>query len=68
MKKALTVQDISERLAVSERTVYNLVERGELQAFRVGRMWRVEEKDLESYIEEQKKAEKPAGRHLRRGK
>lgn len=37
----LTVQDAASHLKVTTRTIYALIERGELNAFKVGRLWRI---------------------------
>ena len=37
----MTVQEVADALRVSAETVRNLIQRGELQGFRVGRVWRV---------------------------
>jgi excisionase family DNA binding protein len=51
----LTVKKVQERLQVSERTVFNLMQRGELHGFKVGKLWRFEESDIEEYITRQRK-------------
>lgn len=52
--EVLTVEEVSRRLKVSEATVYNLIRAGQLPAFRVGRSWRIDERDFEEYIRRQK--------------
>ena len=49
----LTLADISEVLNISAAQAYALVRSGELRAIKVGGrgQWRVEESELESYIE-----------------
>jgi len=37
-------------LKVTVRTVYSLLESGELQGTKVGRVWRVSEDDLRAFI------------------
>jgi len=50
-KKCLTVQQIAQRLAVSERTVQRLIASGRIQAFRPGsRALRVWERDFDTYL------------------
>lgn len=48
--KVYTVEEVAQILRVSEATVRNLIERGDLPAFKVGNQWRVREKDLEAYM------------------
>lgn len=51
----LETKDVAKMLKVHQRTVIRLVERGELRAFRVGDLWRFERKDVEGYIQAQKR-------------
>lgn len=46
----LSVDRAAERLACSPRLVRDLVRRGELRASRVGRLVRIDERDLEAYL------------------
>jgi excisionase family DNA binding protein len=51
--RLLTAAEVADRLRVSTMTVYRLIRRGELTAVRVGRNYRVRERDLTSYLEGQ---------------
>ena len=55
MSKFLTVKEVAEILVVSERTVRNLCNRGELPHVTVGAVLRIDETDLENYIKSNKK-------------
>jgi putative molybdopterin biosynthesis protein len=44
-----TTEDIAKLLKISKLTVYDLIKKGELPAYRVGKQMRVDAKDLESY-------------------
>jgi excisionase family DNA binding protein len=46
----LTTAQVAEMLKVHINTVSNLLERGELKGFRVGRVWRVHRDDLLRYV------------------
>lgn len=46
----LTYQQVGELLGVTDRTVWELVRKGELQNVRVGRSVRVDPVDLRAYI------------------
>ncbi|MDF9717123.1 helix-turn-helix domain-containing protein [Nocardioides sp. ChNu-153] len=48
--KFLTVAEVASVMRVSKMTVYRLVHNGELPAVRVGRSFRVEEKDVDEYL------------------
>lgn len=49
--KFLTVAEVAAVMRVSKMTVYRLVHGGELPAVRVGRSFRVSEKDADEYIQ-----------------
>ncbi len=48
--QALTIAEVCERLRLDRRTVYRLIERGELRAKRIGRVWRVPMAALLEYL------------------
>ncbi len=54
MKPALTVKQVAELLNINERTVYRMVQQGELPGFRVANSWRFLEEDIRSWIDGQK--------------
>lgn len=51
---AMTVQDVAAYLNVDPKTVYRLVQRGELPGFKVGGSWRFQKVDLDAWITKQK--------------
>ena len=50
----LTTSEVAERLKVSTKTVRNLIDAGKIVAFRFGKEYRVDENDLEFFIERSK--------------
>jgi excisionase family DNA binding protein len=46
----LTVAEVAAMMRVSKMTVYRLLHNGELPAVRVGRSFRVLEKDVDDYL------------------
>lgn len=44
-----TIEEVSQLLKVSKLTVYDLVKKNELPAYRVGRQMRIEQRELEKY-------------------
>lgn len=46
----LSIKDVSERLNISERTVRNLLNSGELSGYKIGGIYRVNEEDLNNYL------------------
>jgi putative molybdopterin biosynthesis protein len=53
--RAMTPDQVARRLNVTRLTVYRLLKKGEIDAFKVGDQWRIDEDDLKSYIKKQKK-------------
>lgn len=53
--QALTIRQVAEYLQVTERTIYNLVWAGELPAFKVGNTWRFKKRDIDKWIEANKR-------------
>ena len=48
--RLLRVQEVAEAMRVSNMTVYRLIQSGELVATRVGRSYRIRERDVEAYL------------------
>ncbi|KKI92842.1 hypothetical protein WQ54_06535 [Bacillus sp. SA1-12] len=57
-----TVEEVATLLKVSKLTVYDLIKKGKIPSFKVGRQMRVNAKDLDSFISG-KQAVHLAGRH-----
>ena len=57
--KLMTYQDAAKVLQVSDRTVWSLVDRGELPAVRFGRSVRIDRRDLEAFIDKSKPQSTP---------
>jgi excisionase family DNA binding protein len=53
LSRLLTVAEVANVMRVSRMTVYRLIRRGQLQAIRVGRNYRVREDDLSAYLDSQ---------------
>ena len=49
----LTVDQVAEVLRVHKSTIYRLVKRGKLPAFRVGSDWRFDPERLDEWVERQ---------------
>lgn len=54
----LTVEEVATFLKVTERSIYTLLTRQEIPAFKVGGSWRFSRKELENWIKSQQKTRK----------
>lgn len=52
--RLLTVKEAAEILSLSERTIQRYLKSGELACVRLGRLVRIEVKDLEEFVEKKK--------------
>lgn len=50
----LNAKEAQERLGISESTLFRLLKRKELKGFKVGRVWKFEETDIQGYIARQR--------------
>lgn len=51
----LKLKEIAALLKVAEKTVYSMAQNGELPAFKVRGQWRFSRKDMNLWIEQQKR-------------
>ncbi|TQS76325.1 helix-turn-helix domain-containing protein [Ornithinibacillus gellani] len=58
--ESYTTEDIARLLKVSKLTVYDLIKKGELKAYRVGRQMRIDASELESYKQRGQEVQTPA--------
>ena len=49
-KPYLTIEDVAKRFGINVTTVYRLVQRGTLPAFKIGKQWRFREARLEEWV------------------
>ena len=52
MDKLLTPEKAAELLSVSPKTLRDWLRQGKLKGVKVGKLWRIWEKDLKDFIEE----------------
>ena len=50
--RLLTIQDVADHCQVAIKTVRRWIEGKELAAFRLGRQWRISDKDLKHFLRE----------------
>ena len=53
----LTPQEVSDLLQVSVYTVRRWIKQGELPAYKVGRLWRINKHDLNRWLDQQRPLE-----------
>ena len=49
----LTLPEVAELLKVGDETIYSMVQKGQLPAFKVGGQWRVQRVDIDEWIDQQ---------------
>ena len=52
---SLTPLEVAELLKIAKNTVYEIIKRGELPAYKVGKKLRIDKEDIDNYINNQKK-------------
>jgi len=50
MKKIFTPEEIAAGLNVSKKSIYVWLQKGELNGFKAGKMWRITRKDIEEFL------------------
>ena len=53
--EVLTIKELSSYLKTSEKTIYRLLSKNEIPAFKIGNAWRFKTVDIERWIEEKNK-------------
>lgn len=46
----IPVSEVCDRLMISEHVAYNLLRSGELEAFRIGKIWKIPSDSIDKYI------------------
>ncbi|MFH0726660.1 MAG: helix-turn-helix domain-containing protein [Pseudomonadota bacterium] len=54
-EEVIKLKDVAALLKVGEKTVYSMAQSGELPAFKVRGQWRFSRKDIDAWIEQQKR-------------
>jgi excisionase family DNA binding protein len=52
-KDILTLKELQELLHIGKNTALRLVQNGEIEAFRVGKQWRIVREDIIRYLKRQ---------------
>ena len=48
----ITIDDFCERLMIGRTTAYRLLRSGEIKAFKIGKIWKISNASVDSYIKE----------------
>lgn len=48
--KVYTLDEVADILKVTKRTLYNYVKEGKLQAFKMGKYWRITDDKLQAFL------------------
>ncbi|MDR2537858.1 MAG: PTS sugar transporter subunit IIA [Treponema sp.] len=58
----LTIEEVAKYLRVSERTVYDWAQKGEIPAGKIGTVWRFKKSEIEHWVNDRLTASKPPQR------
>jgi len=50
--KLYTIEEITDILKVTQRTLYNYIKSGSLKAVKIGKYWRVKQIDLQKFVDQ----------------
>ena len=54
MEKCISINEAAEALSVHHATIRRRITSGDLKAFRIGRIWRIRERDIDKFISERR--------------
>lgn len=55
----LSVEEIAQHLGVSKESIYRLLERGKIPAHRVGRLWKFQISEIDSWVRNDSAGQQP---------
>ncbi|HQG40600.1 MAG TPA: helix-turn-helix domain-containing protein, partial [Spirochaetales bacterium] len=58
-EEILTIEEVAKYLRVSERTVYDWAQKGEIPAGKIGTVWRFRKNEIERWVNERLSGNKP---------
>ncbi|MBR2284697.1 MAG: helix-turn-helix domain-containing protein [Ruminococcus sp.] len=47
----MQIEEVMEYLNIGKNTMYGLLKSGELNAFKIGKVWKIPRKSVEEYVE-----------------
>jgi len=51
MQQKLTTRQVADQFQVSDATVHRWIKQGKLRAAKVGKSWRIDQKDVDAFYE-----------------
>jgi excisionase family DNA binding protein len=54
VEKSISINEAAEALSVHHATIRRRITSGDLKAFKIGRIWRIIEKDIDKFISERR--------------
>ena len=57
----LTIEEVAKYLRVSDRTVYDWAQKGEIPAGKIGTVWRFKKSEIEHWVNERLSSDKKSG-------
>ena len=51
----LSLRQVAQLLGISERTVYRLMDDGELHPYKMGKSWKFDQADIDAYLDRLRK-------------
>ena len=51
MEELLTIDELAKYLKISKHTIYKMLEKGEIPAFKIANQWRFKRSDIDEWIE-----------------
>ena len=61
-----TLQEVADRLKISERSIHNLLNSSQLEGMLIMRRWKFTEEAIQAYLKKQIRAEGQKGAHKKR--
>ena len=55
----LTIEEVAKYLRVSERTVYDWAQKGEIPSGKIGTVWRFKKSEIERWVNERLSSNRP---------
>lgn len=51
----ITLDDLCEMLSIGKNTAYQLLQTGQIRAFKIGRIWKIPRDSVSEFVEKQSK-------------